>query len=268
MWYLQIVTEMLRFFVIDAFNRDLILSSHGKICFATMKPQLVVMDMAGTTVNDFGLVQQAAIDAMKWKLNLDITMDQANKVMGIPKKTAFEQLCSLNKTMVTADVIDELVNYFNTQLIEKYAVKGSIELMPYAAELFDHIRSSGAKVYLNTGFNRQVAEVIVKNLALDGVIHGYIGSDEVDAGRPQPDMIRLAMKRAGVEYSHLVMKVGDTVSDLYEGFSAGCAWNIGVLTGANSYEELRTAPYSQILSNLQPLLAYFPKSGRMLGGRK
>ncbi len=42
-----------------------------------MKPQLVVMDMAGTTVNDFGLVQQAAIDAMKWKLNIDITMDQA-----------------------------------------------------------------------------------------------------------------------------------------------------------------------------------------------
>ena len=87
----------------------------------------------------------------------------------------------------------------------------------------------------------------MRNLALENVIHGYIGSDEVDAGRPQPDMIRLAMKRSGVEYSHLVMKVGDTISDLYEGFSAGCAWNIGVLTGANSYDELRTAPYSQIL---------------------
>ncbi|MFN6346852.1 MAG: HAD family hydrolase, partial [Bacteroidota bacterium] len=132
-----------------------------------MKPQLVVMDMAGTTVNDFGLVQQAAIDAMKWKLNIDITMDQANKVMGIPKKTAFEQLCSLNKTMVTADIIDELVGFFNQQLIEKYGVKGSIELMPYAAELFEAIRNSGAKVYLNTGFNREVADVIVRNLALE-----------------------------------------------------------------------------------------------------
>jgi phosphonatase-like hydrolase len=239
---------MLPFFVIVVFNRDLILSSQLQGSFAFMKPQLVVMDMAGTTVNDFGLVQQAAIDAMKWKLNIDINMDQANKVMGIPKKTAFEQLCSLNKTMVTADIIDELVGFFNQQLIEKYGVKGSIELMPYAAELFEAIRNSGAKVYLNTGFNREVADVIVRNLALENAIHGYIGSDEVDAGRPQPDMIRL------------VMKVGDTISDLYEGFSAGCAWNIGVLTGANSYDELRTAPYSQILSNLQPLIAYFPKS--------
>lgn len=236
--------------------------------FCAMKPSLVVLDIIGTTVNDKGLVQETVVDTFQSVLCVNITMDQANKVMGIPKKTAFEQLCSLNKTMVTADIIDELVGFFNQQLIEKYGVKGSIELMPYAAELFEAIRNSGAKVYLNTGFNREVADVIVRNLALENVIHGYIGSDEVDAGRPQPDMIRLAMKRSGVEYSHLVMKVGDTVSDLYEGFSAGCAWNIGVLTGANSYDELRTAPYSQILSNLQPLIAYFPKSSGMMRARK
>jgi len=233
-----------------------------------MKPQLVVMDMAGTTVNDFGLVQQAAIDAMKWKLNIDISMDQANKVMGIPKKMAFEQLCSLNKTAVTPNIIEELVSKFNEQLMEQYAEKGKIELMPYAAELFEHIKASGSKLYLNTGFNREVASVIVANLGLEAIIDGYIGSDEVSVGRPQPDMIRLAMKRAGVQYSHYVMKVGDTVSDLYEGFSAGCAWNIGVLTGANTYDELRTAPYSQILSNLQPLIAYFPKNSGLLRAKK
>lgn len=226
------------------------------------------MDMVGTTINDNGHVQKTIVDTFQSVLRVNISMDQANKVMGIPKKTAFEQLCSLNKTLVTADIIDELVGFFNQQLIEKYGVKGSIELMPYAAELFEAIRNSGAKVYLNTGFNRQVADVIVRNLALEKMIHGYIGSDEVDAGRPQPDMIRLAMKRSGVEYSHLVMKVGDTVSDLYEGFSAGCAWNVGVLTGANTYDELRTAPYSQILSNLQPLIAYFPKSSGLMRARK
>lgn len=233
-----------------------------------MKPQLVVMDMAGTTVNDFGLVQQAAIDAMKWKLDIDIPMDQANKVMGIPKKMAFEQLCSLNKTAVTPNVIEELVAKFNEQLMAQYAEKGNIELMPYAAELFDSIKASGSHLYLNTGFNREVASVIVANLGLDAMIDGYIGSDEVAVGRPQPDMIRLAMKRSGVAYSHYVMKVGDTVSDLYEGFSAGCAWNIGVLTGANNYDELRTAPYSQILSDLQPLIAYFPKPSGLLRSKK
>jgi phosphonatase-like hydrolase len=188
--------------------------------------------------------------------------------MGIPKKTACEQLCSLHQVEVSAEQIDGLVFHFNERLTAQYAEKGSIELMPHAGELFESIRACGSQVYLNTGFNRAIADVIVQNLNLGNVLNGYIGSDEVMAGRPQPDMIRLAMKRSGVEYSHFVMKVGDTISDLYEGFSAGCAWNVGVLTGANTYEELRTAPYSQILSNLQPLLGYFPKPSGLLRSRK
>ncbi len=233
-----------------------------------MIPKLVVLDIAGTTVNDFGLVQKAAMNTMKEKLAVDVTLDDANKVMGIPKKTAFEQLCSLHQVEVSAEQIDGLVFHFNERLTAQYAEKGSIELMPHAGELFESIRACGSQVYLNTGFNRAIAEVIVHNLNLGNVLNGYIGSDEVMAGRPQPDMIRLAMKRSGVEYSHFVMKVGDTISDLYEGFSAGCAWNVGVLTGANTYEELRTAPYSQILSNLQPLLGYFPKPSGLLRSRK
>lgn len=233
-----------------------------------MIPKLVVLDIAGTTVNDFGLVQKAAMNTMKEKLAVDVTLDDANKVMGIPKKTAFEQLCSLHQVEVSAEQIDGLVFHFNERLTAQYAEKGSIELMPHAGELFESIRACGSQVYLNTGFNRAIADVIVQNLNLGNVLNGYIGSDEVMAGRPQPDMIRLAMKRSGVEYSHFVMKVGDTISDLYEGFSAGCAWNVGVLTGANTYEELRTAPYSQILSNLQPLLGYFPKPSGLLRSRK
>jgi phosphonatase-like hydrolase len=233
-----------------------------------MIPKLVVLDIAGTTVNDFGLVQKAAMNTMKENLAVDVTLDDANKVMGIPKKTAFEQLCSLHQVEVSAEQIDGLVFHFNERLTAQYAEKGSIELMPHAGELFESIRACGSQVYLNTGFNRAIADVIVQNLNLGNMLNGYIGSDEVMAGRPQPDMIRLAMKRSGVEYSHFVMKVGDTISDLYEGFSAGCAWNVGVLTGANTYEELRTAPYSQILSNLQPLLGYFPKPSGLLRSRK
>ena len=169
-----------------------------------MKPSLVVMDMVGTTINDNGHVQKTIVDTFQSVLRVNISMDQANKVMGIPKKTAFEQLCSLNKTLVTADIIDELVGFFNQQLIEKYGVKGSIELMPYAAELFEAIRNSGAKVYLNTGFNRQVADVIVRNLALEKMIHGYIGSDEVDerlALLVGPDFERVADEDRGLGHS-------------------------------------------------------------------
>jgi len=131
--------------------------------------------------------------------------------------------------------------------------------MPFADKLIDAMRKRGTKIYLNSGLNRNLAEIIVKQLDLKSKIDGYIGSDEVKKSRPHPDMIQLAMKKEGVEYSHKVMKVGDTVSDLYEGFSAGCAWNIGVLTGAHTYNELFTAPYTQILNDLERVIAKFEK---------
>lgn len=225
-----------------------------------MTPKLAVLDMAGTTVNDHGLVQQAAINTMKAITQTDITLDDANKVMGIPKNVAFEQLCSVNKLSVDNEMITQLLNHFNAELENQYSTKGNIELMPFAAELFEAMKKRGTKIYLNTGFNRKIAEIIVKQLDLKSTIDGFIGSDEVKKGRPHPDMILLAMKKEGIEYAHKVMKIGDTVSDLYEGFSAGCAWNIGVLTGAQTYNELLTAPYTQILINLERVIAKFEKN--------
>ena len=224
-----------------------------------MTPKLAVLDMAGTTVNDHGLVQQAAINTMKEITQTNISIEDANKVMGIPKNNAFEQLCSINNISVDNEIINRLLDHFNGELETQYSIKGNIELMPFADELFAAMRKRGTKIYLNTGFNRKIAEIIVKQLDLKSKIDGFIGSDEVKKGRPHPDMILLAMKKEGIEYGHKVMKIGDTVSDLYEGFSAGCAWNIGVLTGAQTYNELFTAPYTQILNNLERVISKFEK---------
>lgn len=226
-----------------------------------MHPKLAVLDMAGTTINDGGLVQQAAIHAMQNQLNVSITKRDADMVMGIPKNTAFQTLCSIAGAPSDNITINRLVNYFNQELIDLYKDSNNISLMPFAAELFSKMRKVNTKIYLNTGFERKIATIIVNTLQLSSVIDGYIGSDDVELGRPHPNMIHKAMQLTNTEYSHHVMKIGDTVSDLYEGFSAGCGFNIGVLTGAQTYEELRTAPYTQIVANLEPVINFFV-SGR------
>jgi phosphonatase-like hydrolase len=222
-----------------------------------MQLKLAVLDMAGTTINDGGLVQQAAINAMSNILNLTISKADADKVMGIPKGTAFQTLCSISGAPSDQEIISKLVSYFNNELMELYSNKNNISLMPHTQELFLAMRRKNTKIYLNTGFERSIATVIVNTLNLDNLIDGYIASDEVEMGRPHPHMIHKAMELSKVNYSHQVMKIGDTVSDLYEGFSAGCAYNIAVLTGAQTYEELRVAPYTQIIANLEPVLSYF-----------
>lgn len=213
--------------------------------------------MAGTTINDNGLVQQAAINSMFNILSVSISKRDADLVMGIPKNIAFETLC--NKAEISADeyTINQLVKYFNDELISLYSNSENISLMPFAMELFQAMHNSNTQIYLNTGFERSVATTIVKTLNLETVIDGYIGSDEVEKGRPNPDMIFKAMQKTNIENSLDVMKVGDTVSDLYEGYSAGCRYNIAVLSGAQNFDELSSCPHTHIFENLEPIIDFF-----------
>ncbi len=213
--------------------------------------------MAGTTINDKGLVQQAAINSMLNILSVSITKRDADLVMGIPKNIAFETLC--NKAEISADghTINQLVEHFNEELNSLYSSSENISLMPFAAELFQAMRNSSTLVYLNTGFERSVATTIVKTLNLETLIDGYIGSDEVEKGRPNPDMIFKAMKKTNITNANDVMKVGDTVSDLYEGYSAGCRYNIAVLSGAQNFDELSSCPHTHIFESLEPIIDFF-----------
>jgi len=222
-----------------------------------MQPRLAVLDMAGTTINDNGLVQQAAINSMFNILSVSVTKRDADLVMGIPKNIAFETLC--NNAEISADeyTINQLVKYFNDELNSLYSNSENISLMPFAMELFQAMHNSNTRIYLNTGFERSVATTIVKTLNLETVIDGYIGSDEVEKGRPNPDMIFKAMERANITNALEVMKVGDTVSDLYEGYSAGCRYNIAVLSGAQNFDELSSSPHTHIFENLEPIIDFF-----------
>ena len=87
-----------------------------------MTPKLAVLDMAGTTVNDHGLVQQAAINTMKEITQIDITIEDANKVMGIPKNVAFEQLCSINNLNIDNETINRLLDNFNSELENQHRI--------------------------------------------------------------------------------------------------------------------------------------------------
>jgi len=72
-------------------------------------------------------------------------------------------------------------------------------------------------------------------------------------GRPAPYMIFHAMKTLGILSVHEVVKIGDTPADLLSGYNAGCAGNIGVLSGANDYETLSKYPNTKIIGSVKEL---------------
>ena len=118
-------------------------------------------------------------------------------------------------------------------------------------------KEKGIKIALNTGFSKDIADVIVSRLQWKerGLIDDYIASDEVEEGRPQPFMIQTLMKRAGIDDSKEVIKIGDTEVDVNEGRNAGCSLVVAVTTGAFTKQQLEEYHPDHIIDDLSQLPA-------------
>jgi len=81
-----------------------------------------------------------------------------------------------------------------------------------------------------------------------------VSSNEVEAGRPEPYMIRKLMERAGITDPKQVVKVGDTEVDVNEGRNAGCCLSVAVTTGAFSREQLEPYKPDFIIDHLSELI--------------
>lgn len=214
--------------------------------------QLVVCDMAGTTIQDRANVHDAFISALG-KGGVSITREDANRVMGHRKPDAIRQLITENEGKAPDRFrVSELHQHFVQEMVDFYTNDPDFGPMPGAEAAFEKLHARGILVALNTGFSRPIANAILKRLGWQEgkTIDLSVTSDEVANGRPAPDMTFECMNRLRVMQSKHVAKVGDTPSDLGEGTNAGCAYVIGVTSGAYTAEALQTYQHTHILGSI------------------
>lgn len=222
------------------------------------KIQLVVFDIAGTTVTDKGDVATAFIDAFR-KHGNDVAAGEVNKVMGFRKKDAIKTL--LEQFYPGQETSDELIekihDSFTQNMISFYENDRDLQPLPYAEQTFEILHQHGVKVALNTGFTKAITDTIISRLAWDKnkMINQVISSDEVPQGRPHPFMIRSIMKTLGIEDVKRVAKVGDTQVDIQEGRNAGCGLVVSVTTGAYTRKQLESYDPDFIIDSLGELPA-------------
>ena len=217
--------------------------------------ELVVFDLAGTTVHD-GDAVNACFRATLAAWGIETEPAEVNTVMGLPKPEAirilldqFGRLCGMTPS---AEAINAIHEDFTIRMRRYYADDPAVCEVPGAAAAFAALRRGGIKVALNTGFSRPIAEVLLARLgwASPAVIDADVTSDEVPRGRPHPDMILQLMTRLSIADAGRVAKVGDTRADLEEGCNAGCGVVIGVTTGTFSREQLQACPHSHIVGSV------------------
>jgi phosphonatase-like hydrolase len=228
--------------------------------------ELVVFDLAGTTVHD-GDAVNTCFRASLAAAGIEADPQVVNTVMGLPKPEAIrillEQFGPPRGAAPSATTIDAIHEDFTHRMCHYYANDPAVREVPGAAAVFATLRRAGLKVALNTGFFRPITDVLLARLGWrsPAVIDADVTSDEVPRGRPHPDMIRHLMRRLGIQDARRVAKVGDTKADLEEGTNAGCGLVIGVTTGAFSREQLQVCPHSHLVESVADVPALLLPAG-------
>jgi phosphonatase-like hydrolase len=220
-----------------------------------MDLQLAVFDMAGTTVVDRDGVNGCFRAALA-EAGLRVSAQEVNKVMGLPKAEAVRKLIerSTDRDQLI-DQVETIHSEFVARMIRFYETNPEIREVTGTSATFKSLRAAGVEIAVNTGFSRNIAQVIIDRLGWtrDKLIDASIASDEVERGRPHPDMIRKLMKGLGVSDPAGVAKIGDTPVDLEEGQNAGCGWLVGVTSGSHTREQLQNSPHTHLIDSVADL---------------
>jgi phosphonatase-like hydrolase len=229
--------------------------------------QLVIFDIAGTTVYDNGQVADAFITACR-SSDIEVPADEVKKVMGFRKMDAIRLLLDKFSPGVPSgaereSLISKIHDHFIRDMILFYQQDPGLRPMPHAEALFSNLHNQGIKVALNTGFTRAITDAILHRLNWDngaGQVDSVICSDEVPQGRPAPDMITVLMQRLNISSADTVLKVGDTEVDVEEGRNAGCRIVVGVTTGAYTRQQLQAYSPDHIIDSLEELIPIIEKA--------
>jgi phosphonatase-like hydrolase len=218
-------------------------------------PALVVFDIAGTTVEDRGSVNRCFREALA-SAGLEADPRAIDAVMGLAKPEAIRILIEQSGRSEEFEAkIDAIHADFVARMIAFYQHDRAVRSVSGIERVFERLRDRGALIALDTGFSREITDVILGRLGWNGPtpIAATVTSDEVPRGRPHPDMIRHLMARTGVSDPSDVAKVGDAPADLHEGTNAGCGWVVGVTWGTHTREQLEGLPHTHLVDDVDGL---------------
>ncbi len=209
---------------------------------------LFLFDLAGTTVVDDRRVQRA-FESTAAAFDLPFDPVKLQTYMGWHKERVFATL--LAEAALPIAAAGQMAQRFEQEFAASVAArplsptKGAVESIH---KLLDH----GIRVGFVTGFSRSTADLVLRSL--DWHELPSVASDEVENGRPAPDLIFAAMAKVGIEDADRVGVAGDTPSDLEAGTAAGCHFVVGVGHGTHSIEQLAKAPHTHLMHTLEGLV--------------
>ena len=217
-----------------------------------MNVEMVAFDVAGTVLNDDGLVIAAFRNAFEatqpdlWPTHGEQWTQYAIDTMGQSKIHVFTELLGDAEKAHTANVA------FEESYVSEIAEVGAVAIAG-AEDLFKYLRAKGVAIALTTGFSRSTLDTLLIELGWKDLIDISVTPGEAGRGRPHPDMLQKAATTLGITNPASVVVVGDTAADMQAAVSFGAGQAIGVLSGAHDEHRLHDAGATSVINSVADL---------------
>jgi phosphonatase-like hydrolase len=220
--------------------------------------ELAVFDMAGTVIDEQNIVYKTVRRAIE---NAGFEVDLGTVLLYGAGKEKLQAIRDTLRAITGMSAPDRLAlpifEDFKGLLDTAYHTE-EIKEQPGATAIFEYLATKNVRVALNTGYSRPITDLLLQKLgwADSPLIHTVVCADDVEMGRPAPDMILKAMESTGVTDAANVLKIGDSQIDILEGKNAGCGLTFGITTGAQTREQLMEVEPTAVLDALSELNAW------------
>ena len=172
-----------------------------------LKPAAILFDMDGVLVDSLDSWWKSLNAALKNYKNKEISRQEF-----IEKFWGHELLGNLKKLG-----LDEKIIVFCNNIYYNYI--DELKIFSGTKETLKNLKKYPKAVVTNTP--RDCTIRILNNFKIDRYFKVIITSDQIERGKPSPDLVYEACKRLGVKTEEVVL-IGDTESDVKAGRAAGC----------------------------------------------
>lgn len=220
--------------------------------------RLAALDMAGTTVDEEGIVYQVLEQTAAEAIGGPVPAEVLAAWKGTSKREALRGILAAVGADHGPATVDGHFAVFSERLIAHYG-RTPPAPFPGVPEAMAELRASGVQVALQTGYTAEIAQALLDAMGWTvgpGAAHtvdALVTSDLVAQSRPAPYLIFRCMERTGVHDVRSVVSAGDTPNDVWAGHNAGCGLVVAVLTGSFDRNGFVSTPCTHVIDSVADL---------------
>ena len=216
----------------------------------------VILDVDGTLLHSNEAHARSFVDAAR-ELGLDPPdVEEVRRLIGMGSDKLIPRAFGIEKEDKRGRELDERKgSIFRERYLD------GLRPTPGTRELLERLRDDGLTLVVATSASKEDVDGLLERAGVRDLIEEATSGDEVDASKPEPDVVHAALREAKVDATEAVM-IGDTPYDVEASGRAGVPI-IALRTGGWDDEALRGAV--AVFSDPADLLAHYEETP--LGGR-